>query len=165
MKGTLVKSSSLLTAAVLIAAAWFGPVRSARADTVLYDSAGFIAGSQSFTQSFDIATPGTLTVSLSTIPWFDTLKDLTFFFTTADGLLGSSTSNGTESLHLSEGTQVFAHWFGEADGRFKLGVYGLKIEFSPDNVAPVPVPASLILLLSGIGGLFCWPRRLQTTSA
>jgi hypothetical protein len=43
--------------------AWALPFGSASADTVLYDSSGFIQGQQSFVQSFDITTAGTRSVS------------------------------------------------------------------------------------------------------
>ncbi len=159
------KSRTSLIPAALLAAAWFAPVRAARADTVLYDSSGFIQGAQSLTQSFDISTPGTLSITLTAIPWFDPLKDLTFFVSTADGLQGTLITDGSESLHVSGGTEIFAHWFGQADGPFKFGIYGLKISFHPDAVSPVPLPPSFWLLLCGLGPLFAMRRRPMPRSS
>jgi hypothetical protein len=133
------------------------PIADARADT-LYDSATFVQGQQSFVQTFNITTPGTLTVTLTDIPWLDTVSNLTGFLTTTKGLVGSTFSGGSESYNVGAGT-VYAHWFGEANGAFDIGVLGVKIVFQPNNVTAVPIPASLLLLLSGLGILFGWQHR------
>src|ERR1700722_16159925 len=125
------------------------PIAAARAGT-LYDSATFVQGQQSFVQSFNITTPGTLTVTLTDIPWLDTVSNMTGFLTTTKGLVGSTFSGGSESFDVGAGT-VYAHWFGEANGAFDIGVLGVKIVFQPNNVTAVPIPASLLLLLSGLG--------------
>ena len=132
--------------------AWALPFSFASADTVLYDSSGFIQGQQSFVQSFDITTAGTLTVSLSDIPWLDTVSNLNFFLTTASGTVGASTGAGTESMSVGPG-MVYAHWYGDAAGTFGVGVYGIKLMFQPGGT-PVPLPGTLVLLLSGLGLLF-----------
>jgi hypothetical protein len=148
---------------MLAAAAWVLPSSAAHADTVLYDNAGFIQGQQSFVQAFDLTTPGTLTVTLSSIPWLDTISDLNFFASSATSVLGDLTGPGTESITVGPG-MIYAHWFGDADGAFGLGVYGLKIAFQP-NVTAVPLPASLMLLLSGLGVLLGWQRRAAPVAA
>jgi len=137
--------------------AWALPFSSASADTVLYDSSGFIQGQESFVQSFDITTAGTLTVSLSDIPWLDTISNLNFFLTTASGTVGASTGAGTESVSVGPGL-VYAHWYGDAAGTFGVGAYGIKLTFQP-NGSPVPIPGTLILLLSGVGLLFAMRYR------
>ena len=141
-----------LTIALAGMIAWALPFSSASADTVLYDSSGFIQGQQSFVQSFDITTAGTLTVSLSDIPWLDTISNLNFFLTTASGTVGTSMGAGSESVTVGPG-MVYAHWFGDAAGTYGVGVYGIKLMFQP-NGTPVPLPGALILLLSGLALLF-----------
>jgi hypothetical protein len=128
-----------------------------RAATVLYDSSGFIQGQQSFVQGFDLTSAGTVTVTLSNIPWLDTIAGLDCFLSTANGAVGTSMGPGTESFTVGPG-MVYAHWFGDANGAFGLGVYGLNIVFQPTGT-PVPLPASLVLLLSGLGLLWGWQRR------
>jgi len=151
-----VKFQHVIATTIATIGAWMMPFCSARADTVLYDNSGFIEGQQSFVQSFDITSPQTLTVSLSQVPWLDTIKDLNFFVSTASGVVGGYMSGpGTESMNVAPG-MIYVHWFGDADGQYGLGVYGMKIEC---GTTPVGLPGTLILLLSGLGVLFGWQRR------
>jgi hypothetical protein len=146
-----------LAAAVLLFCAAFTPFDSARADTVLYDSSGFIQGSQSFVDSFTVTTPGTLTISLAGVPWLDTISGLNLFLTTVSGPMGASTGSGTESMQVGPGT-FYAHWYGDANGPYNVGVYSLQIMFHPD-ISAVPLPGALILLLSGLGVMSFWQWR------
>jgi hypothetical protein len=150
------KSLQFLLASILILAACAWPVSAARADTVLYDSASFLQGQQSFVQAFNITTPGTISVSLSNIPWLDVISDLTCFLTSVSGVVGNTMFSGSESFSVGAGT-IYAHWFGDAQGAYGIGVVGIKIVFQPGTV--VALPASFILLLSGLGVLFGWQRR------
>lgn len=130
---------------------------SAQADTVLYDNSGFIQGSQSFVDTITLTTPGTLTVSLTDVAWLDTLSGLNLFFTTASGPMGASMGGGTESMQVGPGT-IYAHWYGDANGPYKIGVYSLEIMFHPEMSA-VPLPGALIFLLSGLGLMSFWQWR------
>jgi hypothetical protein len=147
------------TASLLVLGTWAVPYSAAQASTVLYDSATFVQGEQAgVLPSFDIPTPGTLTVTLSNIPWLDVVSDLSASITTASEVVGTSSGAGSESFNVGSGT-LFAHWFGDASGALDLGVIGITITFQPNSVTPVPLPASLLLLLSGLGVLFGWQRR------
>lgn len=152
------KYMNLIAASVLVMSAWLVPAAAARADVVLFDGASFIQNRQSVVQSFSILTPGTITMTLTNIPWLDVVSDLTSSLTSATGVLGTSMGAGTESFNVGSGT-FYAHWFGEAAGQYHIGVLGIKIAFTPDTVTTVPLPASLLLLLSGLGVLFGWQRR------
>ena len=152
----------LLAVAALVLCAGSMPLSAARADTVLYDSVGFVQGNQSFVDSFNIAVPGTLTISLSDVPWLDAVSDLSFFLSSATGVLGSPANTGTESWKVGAGN-FYAQWFGDAKGQYGIGVYALTISFRPD-VSAVPLPSSLILLLSGAGVFIFGARRRRGAS-
>jgi hypothetical protein len=156
------KSQTVAASVLLALSIWLTPFAASRADTVLYDAGSFVEGQQSFTQSFNISGPGTLTVSITDIAWLDIVSDLNCFLSTASGLInpaanGSGGDNGSETFSVGSGP-IYAHWFGSAQGIYDLGVIGVKITFQPAGI-PVPLPASLVLLMSGLGVLFGWQRR------
>jgi hypothetical protein len=124
------------------------PAGVARA-SMLYDSLSVISGQQSTVQSFNVSTPGTLTVTLSTLPWLDPVTDLNAFLTTASGMVGTAFNGGTETFDVTPGT-YYAHWFGTASGTYNLGVVGMEITFQPSDVTAVPLPASLVSMLSAM---------------
>jgi hypothetical protein len=135
------------------------PLSGARAD-MLYDASTLVQGQQAFTESFNVTSPGTLTMSISNIPWLDTVSDLSFFLTTSSGgMVGSMMGgSGSESVNVGTGT-IYAHWFGDAKGDYDIGVLGVNIQFQP-GVLPVPLPPTLVLMLSGLALLFGWQRKL-----
>jgi hypothetical protein len=159
------KLQSFFATSLLMLLVWALPSGAARADTVLYDGISLFQGQQAFTDSFTLATPGTLTFTLSTYSFLDPVSDLTGFLSSSSGVLGTSIGGAaSESLSVGAGTYS-AHWFGDAQGTYNLGVVGLLIAFQPSNVAPVSLPASLVLLLSGLGVLFGWQRRKDPVAA
>ncbi|HEY4445719.1 MAG TPA: PEP-CTERM sorting domain-containing protein [Steroidobacteraceae bacterium] len=134
---------------------------SAGAAEVEYDGAGFIRGQQAGMESFSVSGPGTLTVQLSNVAWPVPLGSLNAVISSASGLLGPEMGAGVESFQVSGAGEIFAQWFGTAQGPLNVGVYALKIDFSPSSVMPVPLPASIGLLLSGLA-LLGWQRRHRT---
>jgi hypothetical protein len=163
MERIAMKLRRLLPTSILLLGAWALSAGAASADTLLYDGLSVISGEQSAVQSFSVATAGTLTVTLSDIPWLDIVTGLNGFLTTATGPVGTSFGPGTESIDVAAGT-YYAHWFGDADGTYNLGVVGLKISFLPNTVTTVSLPTSLVLMLSGLGILFGWQSRRPAQS-
>jgi len=132
-------------------------VGSAGAAEVMYDGAGFIRGQQAGMESFNVSGPGTLTVQLTNVAWPVALGSLNAVISSASGLLGPEMGEGTHSYQLMTGGEIFAQWFGTAQGPLDAGVYALKIEFTPNSLA-VPLPTSIGLLVSGLA-LLGWQRR------
>lgn len=129
----------------------------AGAAEVLYDATGFLTGEQSFVQSFNITGPGTLTVSLVNVDWPEKLASLDMILSSGAGnLLGPEMGAGTDSFRV-DGGLVFAQWFGTAQGPLDTGLYSLEVQFQPSAI-PVPLPASILLLLSGVA-LLVWRSR------
>jgi hypothetical protein len=154
--------SGLLTIAlaVLFSATLAGE---ARADEVLYDGSGFLQGTQSFIESFNLPSAGTLTVTLSNVDWIAPLASLNLLVSSPNGKLGPEMAAGTSTFAVQSG-EVSAQWFGTAQGPLNTGVYAVKIEFQPAGGTPVPLPASIALLLSGLVLLF-WQRRRKGAGA
>jgi hypothetical protein len=128
----------------------------ARAGQVLYDSSGFLQGSQGFTKSFDLSGPGVLTVTLTNVDWPTKLAGLDALLSNSSGRIGQKMGEGVTEVEV-DGGRIYANWFGQAQGPFNVGVYGMKIEFQP-NQQVVPLPTSLALLASGLL-LLAWQRR------
>lgn len=147
--------------AVSALACWSGTSIHARAAEVLYNGTGFLQGTQSFVQSFNLSTPGILTVTLSNVAWPQQLASLNLLVTSANGAAGPEMGAGTASFNVKAGN-VFAQWFGTAQGPLNTGVYSMEVQFQPAGSSgnPVPLPTSIGLLLSGLS-LLIWQRRTR----
>jgi hypothetical protein len=153
------RSQNFFAVTALLFAVGLAPLTSARASTVLEDSTKVMQGAQSFGDSFTVSTPGTLTVSVASIPWLDGISDFQFSLAAATGLVKPSMGAGTHSFDISPGT-YYGMLFGDANGKYKLGLFNLEITFQPQS-AVVPLPSSLVLMLSGLGILARQWRRRQ----
>jgi hypothetical protein len=156
-----VKIRKSLVVAMSAVACWSVSSRPAAASEVLYDSVGFLQGTQSFSDSFSVSSPGTLTVTLGNVGWPQPLSSLNLLVSSASGALGPEMGAGTSTFNVTSGN-VFTQWFGTAQGPLNAGVYSLEIQFQPGGSSgnPVPLPTSIALLLSGMG-LLIWQRRTR----
>lgn len=124
----------------------------------LLAQANYLTGSQTDMTSFQVTGAGTLSVYLSDMQWPVPLQSLTASILGNDGVLGSWTeSSGTTSGEFSaqvSGAGTFdafvAAVAGQVASGFSLGVYSIRVAFTP-AVTPVPLPAALDLLLGGLG--------------
>jgi hypothetical protein len=160
-KGNTVQSRYLWAAAIILGLAFCAlPTTRASADTVLYDGSGFMTGTQSFSETFNLTAPGTLTVTLSNVAWPQPLASLNFLLSSDNGMMGPEVGAGTYTFNIVTGGNVFAQWFGTAQGPLNAGVYGLKIEFQPMGGTTVPLPTSFLLLLPALALLLWQGRRV-----
>jgi hypothetical protein len=148
-------SINTLWAAVGLSILWVIAPNRSQADAVMYDGSGFLRGTQSFSESFNLVSAGTLTVTLSNIAWPEKLSSLNFVLSSANGKMGSEMGTGTSTFTITSGGEVFAQWFGTAQGPLDAGVFAINIQFSPAaGGTPVPVPSSIVLLISGLLALW-----------
>jgi hypothetical protein len=130
------------------------PLLPAHATQVLDDSVGLITGSQIFSDTFAVTTPGVLTVNLAPIAWLDTVQDLNCFLTSPSGGLIGPAFNGTSETSQIQAGDITVNWYGVAAGTYGVGAYSINVDFAPSvPPPPVPLPASLPLLLCGLGVL------------
>ena len=131
----------------------FGLAPRAQAEVVLLEQSGLISGSQSFV--FDVMAPsaGTVSVKLANLAWPERLASVSFAFTTATSVLQRLPEASSLSFGISSPGAYYAHVAGVAQGALDIGLYSLRITFEAGAVPPVPLPAALWLLLSGLGAL------------
>jgi hypothetical protein len=130
----------------------------ARADTMLLSTTTMVSGTESAVFSFDAPSAGTVTATLSNLPWPTPLSTLSFLATSATETLSSWSAPVTqaESFQVGAGT-YFAHIMAAATGPLNLGIYSLNLSFAP----AVPLPASDWLLVIGVLILFGLTRILS----
>jgi len=132
----------------------------AQAETIsLLSETGVINGSQSYVYSLNAARAGTFTIQLENIDWPQKLANLTFAATTATSVLAKLEEAGTLSFDVGAAGVYYALVSGtaQASGVFNMGLFSLRADFTP--AAPIPLPAGVWLLLSGVGMLAGARRR------
>lgn len=134
----------------------------ASADTVLLDASSYITGTQSAVYSLSVAGPGTVSITLADLNWPERLSSLSFALATTSGVIAQMSSEGTQQLALTSGGTYYALVAGTAQGMWNAGMWSLHMGFS--QVAPVPLPAGVWLLLSGAAGLFVFRRGKETVT-
>jgi hypothetical protein len=123
------------------------------ADSVLLSQSTMVVGTESTTDSFVAPTAGTVTVSLSSFGWAAPLSALSFSASSATQVLASWSGTGvtsdTATFNVAAGS-YFANIMATASGAMDMGLYSLRMTFSPNSTPPVPLPSSGWLLLTGM---------------
>jgi hypothetical protein len=136
--------------------------QTADADTILLAQTTLVSGTQSTTDSFVAPSDGTVTVQLSNLDWPERLSSLSFAASTATHVMSawswSALSADAESFEVGAGT-YFAHVTSQATGALNLGLYSLRITFSP-SAPPVPLPPSDWMLVAGVLALAALARMM-----
>ena len=136
----------------------------AQASTVLVADTTLVTGSQSATFSFQAPGPGTVSVQLANLDWPQALSSLSFMAATPSSVLTSgSLISSTQSFafQVAAGGNYFTDVMAVAGGPLDLGAYSFYLTFTP--AAPVPLPASGVLLLGGVACLVGLLRLWRST--
>jgi hypothetical protein len=144
-----------IAAALALAAALLGT--SAAPAGQIFSGSQLIEGTSavsSVSYTFNISGPGVLTVALDDLDWPTSLSGLSFTATTSSNVIGQLDGAGQETIDLTSGGTIYAYVTGEATNptsgpAYGVGLYTLAVGFTP---APVPLPASLALLLAALLG-------------
>jgi hypothetical protein len=145
-----------ISAALALAAALLGT--SAAQAGQIFSASQLIEGTSvisSVSYTFNVSGPGVLTVDLDDLTWPTQLSDLTFTATSSSSVIGQLNGAGQASFDLTSGGTIYAYVTGEATNptsgpAYGVGLYSLAVGFTP---APVPLPASVALLLAALLGL------------
>lgn len=148
-----------LTLALFALLALVGQARAA--ELVLASDAQLISGSLAKDYSFDAQSAGMMDVTLTDFKFPTSLTSLVLSITGADDVLLTMSGSGQDKIDVGPGT-YYAHLITSAGGALDVGAYGLLVTFEP--LAPVPLPASLSLLLAGLAAV-AWSLRRQRGGA
>ncbi|HTB66244.1 MAG TPA: hypothetical protein VK727_08450 [Steroidobacteraceae bacterium] len=162
---------ALRTAARLVALALtlllFGAIAfedQAHAGQILTQTGAFVGPSEAAEYSMNITSPGTLTMNLIDYGWPSPLAALTLDILSPTAVVGQMTGAGLETLSLTAPGTYYAFVNAvAATGHLEGGSYGLTADFQALGSTPVPLPASISLLLGGLMVLLWSARRKART--
>ena len=151
----------VLGAVLALAAIAAAPLASA--DTLLVEASPLVSGTQSDVYTLSTSKAGSVTVSLSNLGWPDRLSTLSFALATSSGVLKTFSGEGQQTIDLGTAGTYYAIVTGTASGHWNLGMYSLRMSFSTlgEGPGPVPLPAAVWLMLSGLAGVLGLTRRKQ----
>lgn len=135
-------------------------VPQARADMMLLADTTMVTGTQSAVLSFTAPSDGFVTANLQNLNWQKPLSSLSFQATSGTDVMSSwsGADSKTETFKVTAGN-YFAHIVATTADAMDVGLYSLNLSFTP---SAVPLPASSLLLLSGIFGLFLVSRARRS---
>lgn len=138
-----------------------GPAQSA---PVAYEKVGFIEDMGYFNDAFIIDEPGIYKATLADFDFPNSFDTLSLLVGSAVEQKGSLAAPGSFSFDAVAGN-YYLSLLGVAGGALNLGLYGVQIQQMVAVPTPVPLPAAVVLLMSGLGvlGGMRWRRRAATT--
>jgi len=142
---------------VALAALCMTHVTQARAETMtLLADTTMVTGTQSAVFSFTAPSAGTITATLDNLNWQKPLSSLSFMASSGTNVVStwSATGSMVETFQVGAGN-YFAHILATTADTMDVGLYSLNLSFSP---SAVPLPASSLLLVMGLFGMFVVSR-------
>jgi hypothetical protein len=138
----------------------------ANADTVLLSSGASLAtGRQTLTSELNVQSGGMLTVQVTDLgvpmTLVEKLGSLSFSVANSTGVLGTINGQGLMSLEITTPGLFFLNISAAASdtSRFKMGLFSWNAMLKSN--APVPLPASVWLLIGGVA----WAMGMQRKRA
>jgi hypothetical protein len=126
-----------------------------QAASVVYGDNGFILETGYHTHKFTIENAGTYKVTLTNFEFPDYLDQLSVSINTYDTeintlALTDSERQGYLFFEAEADSIYFANVFGVGAGDLQLGLYGIKISLDSLTPTAVPLPSSLLFLVSSM---------------
>jgi hypothetical protein len=119
----------------------------------LLSQSTLVVGTESTTDTFTAPTAGIVTVNLTSFGWAAPLSALSFSASSATQLLaswnGTGVTSDTATFNVGPGN-YFANIMATASGPMDMGLYSMRLTFTPNSTPTVPLPSSGWLLLTGI---------------
>lgn len=146
---------TLMVALAVLGSLGMGSVDAA---LVAYENVGVVQGAAYYSNAFKIEAAGTYKATLTDFNFPSMYGQLSLDVTTASTSMGKLTGPGSFVFDAAPGT-YYARLFGVGSGSLDLGLLGVRIESF--TAPPVPVPAAIVLLASGLCvlGQMAWRRR------
>lgn len=131
-----------------------------------YQDVGLVSGRSGEVNAFAIGAAGTYEVRLTDFSFpFDPFDTLKLIVTSATEEFGRLDAPGS-FLFTADPGQYFVSLVWDSAGDFDMGLYGVQIAAAGIPASVVPVPPSIVMLMSAIGLLaFLRYRRGQTAGA
>jgi len=143
----------------LVAALGMAHIPQAHADMMLLADTTMVTGTQSAVFSFTAPADGYVTANLQNLNWQKPLSSLSFQATSGTSIMSSwsGADSKSETFQVTAGN-YFAHIVATTADNLDVGLYSLNLSFTPT----VPLPASSLLLLTGIFGMFLVSRARRS---
>lgn len=125
----------------------------------LFQGSQLVQGSVAMVTPLQLDTGGTLSLTLTDMNFPEALGALSFAVSDANTLLKSMDGPGIMTLDVAGPVTLYADVFATAQGPANVGLYNLQVAFT--SVAPVPLPASGLLLAMVLGLLSLRGWRLR----